>query len=445
MKTDLRRFLAVTAFLILGVSVCFAYQDKPRDVYIKVHPSHAYVWVDGKPANWGSQTLRLEPGNHTITVYNYGYELMTKQVTVEPGKNPTIEASLNPTGSPVSGPAGRIQIEGVPDDALVFLNGTTPGFFVGHAGEMNNNFWIVQKLIVPAGKQELFIVSRKTNQPIWSGPIDVQENKRLIVYVEGPSGSKNARMVYKDWEGGKDPTPEKRFDTLANAVSIAVAPVSAHLAADTPKILCDQTGKLTWSSANAAQTVITANSQKVAGGPSGNVEVQPKQTTDYQLRAAGPGGVITQDATINVDPTVKTSLTVSQPELRFVKVGDTIKEQESANLVWSASNANSVQIDRIGSVSGANGSQSIQATPSNTNQGEVNETQVYKITAKNDCGGSDTSQVAVHITGSIEPAVVAEAVPPPELPHTATPLPLLTLFGLATLGAGAVMRMRSRR
>src|SRR5262249_71892 len=157
---------------------------KEGEVHVKVHPSHAYVWVDGKPANWGDQKLKLEPGAHTITIYNYGYNLMNQQVTVESAKSQKLDPSLTPTRSKVSGPWGRIQIEGVDDDALVFLNGATPGFFVGHAGEMNNNLLILQRLIVPVGKHELYVVNHKTNQPIWSGPVEVQENKRLIVYIK---------------------------------------------------------------------------------------------------------------------------------------------------------------------------------------------------------------------------------------------------------------------
>jgi LPXTG-motif cell wall-anchored protein len=72
----------------------------------------------------------------------------------------------------------------------------------------------------------------------------------------------------------------------------------------------------------------------------------------------------------------------------------------------------------------------------------VDETQTYKITAKNDCGGSDTSTASIHLTGSIAPAIVAEAKPP-ELPHTASPLPLLALIGIALLtGGGVLLRFR---
>jgi LPXTG-motif cell wall-anchored protein len=444
MRIDARHSLSVAALLVMGTSICFAYQKK-GEVDVRVHPSHAYVWVDGKPADWGDQTLKLEPGNHTITVYNYGYELMNKQVTVESGKRQKLNARLNRTGSPVSPPWGRIQIEGVSDDSLVFLNGTTPGFFVGHAGEMNNAFFVAQRLIVPVGKQELFVVNHKTNQPIWSGPVEVRENKRLIVYLKGPQGNKTAKMVYKNWEDAKELKASKRFDAMGTAVTVAVAPVSAQLAAQPAEIRCADKGKLTWTSANAAQTVITANDQKVAGGPNGTVEVDPTKNTTYQIRAAGPGGVVTKDAAVQVDNTVTTSISVSNPELTFRKVGDTIQQQDTTNLTWTAHNADSIQIDRIGQVSGQNGTQTIQATPSTTSEGPVDETQVYKITAKNECGGTATSEVAVHLTGSIEAPVVAQATPPPQLPQTATPLPILALLGLASLGTGAFMRLRSKR
>jgi hypothetical protein len=448
MRIDARHSLWISVLLVMVAGVSFANDKgaaKEGEVHVKVHPSHAYVWVDGKPANWGDQKLKLEPGTHTITVYNYGYNLMNQQVTVESGKSQKLDASLTPTGSKVSGPWGRIQIEGVDDDALVFLNGTTPGFFVGHAGEMNNNILIVQRLIVPVGKHELYVVNHKTNQPIWSGPVEVQENKRLIVYIKGSEGNKNAKMVYKAWGGGKKLNQAGRFDAAGFAVSVAVAPVSAQLAAQPAAIRCNDKGKLTWTSANAAQTAITGNDQKIASGANGSVEVGPTQNTTYQIRAAGPGGVVTQDAAVKVDNTITTSIRVSNPELTYKKVGGTVQQQDTANLAWSAQNADSVQIDRIGQVSGQNGTQAIQATPSNTNEGPVDETQVYKITATNKCGGSATAEVAVHLTGSIEPPPVVAEATPPQLPHTATPLPMLALLGLASLGTGAFISLRPKR
>jgi hypothetical protein len=186
----------------------------------------------------------------------------------------------------------------------------------------------------------------------------------------------------------------------------------------------------------------------VANSATGDLNVKPKQTTKYEFRAAGPGGVVTSDTTVNVDTAVHTSLTPSTQDLRYVKVGDNVQEQGSANLNWTASNADSVRIDPVGAVQGNSGSQTVQASPQQTSIGPIDETQTYKITASNVCGGSDTSTAALHVTGSIEAEQVAEAEPPPEppkLPATATLLPLLALLGLASVGAGGVLRRIGKR
>jgi LPXTG-motif cell wall-anchored protein len=135
-----------------------------------------------------------------------------------------------------------------------------------------------------------------------------------------------------------------------------------------------------------------------------------------------------------------------------VKVGDKIQEQGTADLQWNVSNADTVQIDPVGSVSGNTGTQSVQVAPSQTNEGPVDETKTYKLTATNVCGGSETKTVAVHVTGSIGPEQVAQAEPPPEpepspeqkLPATASPMPLLALFGLASLGSGMFIKLRRK-
>jgi hypothetical protein len=149
---------------------------------------------------------------------------------------------------------------------------------------------------------------------------------------------------------------------------------------------------------------------------------------------------VTQDATVNVDTTVKASLAPVASEIRYVKVGDQVQEQGSTELKWSASNASNVTIDPVGTVTGANGSQTITASPQKTTEGPIDETVTYKLTATNDCGGSDTQTASVHLTGNIGPVQVAAAEPPPELPATASPLPLLALLGAFSLGAGSILR-----
>jgi hypothetical protein len=410
-------------------------------VRVHVSPEEAYIWVDGKPVSHRSSTLKLPAGDHKIAVYNYGYLPEKQDVNVAAGETKEIEARLKRVEAHVSGPWGRIQIEGVPGSALVFLNGTTPEFFVGHADEMNNHIYGDQALLVPVGPQEVHILANKTEQEIWTGKVDVKENQRLIIYTKRPP---DEQLVYKRWEG-KEWSNLPRFEAGTASAKIAVAPVKAKLAVDQTNINCNDPVKVSWDSTDAAQATIKANDQAVSSTPAGAMEARPKQTTKYELRAAGPGGVVTSDATVNVDPTVRASLTPTATEMRYVKVGDKIQEQGSTELRWTATNADSVKIDPGGTVSGTSGSQTIQANPSQSGTGPVNETLTYTITATNPCGGSATNTATVHLTGSIEPepAQVAQASEPAEeLPATASPLPLLGLLGIVCVGAGVLKKRR---
>lgn len=445
MNRELRTFFAALILLVVGVGFSVgqpaAGSKQKGKVYVSVLPEEAYIFVDGQPVRHRSGTLDLPEGEHSIGIYNYGYAPQIQTVKIVAGHNPEITAHLKAVGKPVSGPWGRIQIEGVPGNSLVLLNGTTPEFFVGHADEMNNNVMNVQQLIVPVGKQQLYVIRRKTNKPIFAGPVDVRENKRLIVYVKGEG--KNPKMVYKDWSHGAKMKDVKRFEAGTASATIAIAPVTGKLVADRTNVKCNEPVKLSWVSDGAGRTTVTAGDQTVGDAPTGELTVQPKQTTKYDFRAAGPGGIVTQDATVNVDPTVRVSLVPSATEVRYVKVGDKVQEAGTADLTWTAENANSVTVEPIGSVSGTSGSETIKAEPKQTSLGPVDETQTYKITATNVCGGTDTKTVAVHVTGSIEGAQVAQAEPP-ALPQTASPLPLLSLLGLAALGAGSLLRRRGR-
>src|ERR1043166_1516690 len=163
----------------------------------------------------------------------------------------------------VSGPWGRIQIEGVPGSALVFLNGTTPEFFVGHADEMNNHIFGEQALVVPVGPQEVHVLANKTEQEIWTGKVDVKENQRVVIYTKNPPGE---QLVYKRWEG-----PEwsnlQRFEAGTASARIAVAPVKAKLAVDQTNVNCNDPVKVSWDSTDAVQATIKANNEPVASTP----------------------------------------------------------------------------------------------------------------------------------------------------------------------------------
>jgi len=285
-------------------------------------------------------------------------------------------------------------------------------------------------------------LANKTQKQIWAGPVEVKENQRVIIYTKKKP---NKQLVYKKWSEGAKMNAVSRFQASTASATIAVAPVKGKLVVDRQDIKCDEPVKVHWESEDAAHTTVKANDETVADSLNGEIDTKPKHTTKYEFRAAGPGGIVTSDATVNVDTAVKTSLTLAAPEMRYVKTGDKVEEQGSTELKWTAENANSVTIDPLGTVSGTGGSQTVQASPRQSNPGPVDETVAYKITATNDCGGSDTSTASVHVTGSIAPEQVAAAEPPPQLPATASPLPLLALLGVVSAGAGAILRRKRIR
>lgn len=432
--SNIRRLFVFLTFLTITASLAFAEKPENAKVRVNVTPSEAYIFINGQPFTHRSHTLRLDPGEYTIGVYNYGYVPQVQKVTLQPGDNPEINARLEPVPGTVTGPWGRIQIEGnVNDKAAVFLNGTSPEFFVGHVDEMNNNKLAKQRLIVPVGTYDLILVNPKESTPFFTGKVEVRENERVIVDV----AAKENTRVYKPWEHGASHPPFKRFEAGTRTADIAVAPVTANIALDKTQINCGEKVRLTWNSSEAPQIFITANGKPLTELPlNGEQRLQPLEPTKYELRAVGPGGVVTSSTTVDVNTAVKVSLTATPADVSFRKVGDKVVEQGSSNLTWSASNADSVSIVPIGTMNGASGSEPLTLVPEQIALGPVDENRAYTIKATNICGGSDTQTATVHLSGAIEPEVVAEA----KLPQTASPLPLLGLLGFGSVLIGLGIR-----
>ena len=176
--------------------------------------------------------------------------------------------------------------------------------------------------------------------------------------------------------------------------------MTAQLSASQTQTTCGQSAELNWKSADAADTSIT-NIGKVEG--SGDHTVNPMQTTTYELVAKGPGGEVTQTVTINVNTQPTATLELSQPEVRYHKIGDKVVEQDSATLNWSTFNTNTVTIQPLGSVA-ITGSQKIEAKPGQTSTGPINQDVTYTLSAANACGGTATRTATLHFVGSIDPA-----------------------------------------
>jgi outer membrane protein OmpA-like peptidoglycan-associated protein len=377
---------------MLGATPLLARNGRLR---LHVTPKQAYVYIDDVPLGWGSGHFWVIPGEHTLSVHNYGYKSYSTKFTAESGKTNSLSVALEPVPGTVSGPWGRIQLKG-PPEAAVLLNGNTPDFFVGHVNEFNHDFIWKRQLLVPPGNYHL-IVFDYGGAEIYSGPVSVSENQRVIVSLT-EAGEKGTT----DWPRGQALSSIPRFKAGIFSATVAVTRPTAQLSSSSTQIDCGGTAQLKWSTSEAAHVEISGVGEVAA---SGEQAVQPKQTTSYKLIAAGPGGAASSDVTVNVNSNVQGSLSVTPTHVRFHKVGDKVEEQGSASLAWSASGADTVTLDPFGPVS-TTGNRTLQATPRKTDlgPGPVDEIIIYTLQSSNACGGSDTRTASLHILGSIDPS-----------------------------------------
>ena len=386
--------LILAVALAMFASASFAQDGKLK---IKVTPPQAYVFVDGNAINHGSHTIKVGAGKHTVVVVNYGYKISSQDVNVDAGKTTDLNVALEAYGDKVGGPWGRVYISGTDTSAAVLANGKTPGYFVGHVDEFDNDFWIwKQELLLPPGTHHLTIT--RAGKELWSGDVKVEAGKKVSINV-----GKNSQVT-TDWSKRdadltkKAPLP--RFHAGIASATVVVAPVKATVTNSTANINCGQSTNLEWTTADAVDVSYDNGVGKVAN--SGSQAVSPHATTTYTLTAAGPGGVVTNTETVNVNTTVVATLNAAPAELHYRKIGEKVITDDSGTLTWTTSNADSAEIAPIGKVD-LNGSQTVKADPAKTDIGSVDEQKSYTLTATNVCGGSSTQTAAFHVTGSIEP------------------------------------------
>lgn len=406
----------VFAGILLYLTAALAADSKLR---VHVEPKQAYIFVDGSPVGDGGRTFKVSAGAHKVGVYNYGFTPQVREVTVDPGTVTDLEFKLDPVAGEVKGPWGRIQIESASTSA-VLLTGKTPGYFVGHGDEFNHSGAFlpccIQQLIVPPGAYPITIVNKE--KVLWSGTVNVNANERVII------NAANGHQKVKPWPAGGNIDLLPRFKAGTASATVAVAPVSGSLTATPTQINCGDSATLNWVTAETVERRIGTSSGTVEqSAHSGDVSYKPLQTTMYTLQASGPGGTIDQNATVNVNTAVQSSLQASPGEIKYRRIGDKVIEHGDANLVWNTSNAQTVSIEPLGSV-GTSDSRTIKPDPKQQGQGPVSEVQTYTLTAKNGCGGSDTQTASVRIVGSIEPiptVPLASVFFPTGLPDKAHP------------------------
>ncbi len=384
---------AAAALLALAAAPAFA-QSGTANGKLKIHvsPKQAYVFVDGKAIRDGSQTIELAAGSHTVGVDNYGYTPQSKDVQITAGKTTDMDVTLQASGDKVNGPFGDIELKGHPR-AAVLLNGTTQAFFVGHVDEFDNNFLWHQWLLVKPGTYQ--VTATQEGETIWTGPVTVKAGERVIVDL-----NHNGAMKTRDFKAGNTAGPQPRFTAGIASAQVPVAPVAAQLSAQSNQVACGASTELNWKSTDAVEDSIS-NLGNVAAN--GQQSVSPTHPTTYELTAKGPGGTVTQSVNVNVNGQPTATLALSQPEIRYHKIGDKVVQQDSAMLNWSASNATRVTIQPLGNVADS-GSRSVPATPDRTSTGAINRDVTYTMTATNACGGTATRTATLHIIGSIDPA-----------------------------------------
>ena len=328
---------------------------------------------------------------HTVGAYNYGYAGDSQDVQIRAGETKDLNVVRKANGAKVNGPFADVEFKGDPR-AAVFLNGTTPAYFVGHVDEFDWDWIWHQRLLVQPGTYHVTV--KREGNTIWSGEVSAKAGQKVIVHLD-----RNGQMETKEWKEGNKLGPQPRFRAGIASATVPIAPVTADLAADSGRVSCGGSANVKWTSTDAADTSISGLGS-VPG--SGERTVTPTRPMTYVLTAKGPGGEATKTVTVEVNAEPAATLAVSQPEICYHKIGDKVVEQGSATLNWSVKNADSAQLDPFGKEA-MNGSQKITAEPNRTSAGAIDENLTYTLTAENECGGKTTKTATVRVVGSIDP------------------------------------------
>ena len=111
MLTTRSSVFVLAAFIIVSLANISTATDTGKTGKLKIHvsPKQAYVFVDGSAIRDGSQTIKLSPGPHQVTVHNSGYAPVTESVQIDAGKTSDLRIDLQKSGENVSGPFGDIE------------------------------------------------------------------------------------------------------------------------------------------------------------------------------------------------------------------------------------------------------------------------------------------------------------------------------------------------
>jgi hypothetical protein len=192
MSATRSRFFLLSGFLILLFTTLSGATDsaKPGKLKIHVSPKQAYVFVDGSAIRDHSQTLKLSPGSHEVSIRNYGYASATQSVEIASGKTTDLKIELKKSGDKVSGPFGDIEIKADPNSA-VLLNGTAPDYFVGAVGKFDWNWIWHRRFQVHPGNYDITVT--RPGNTIYTRPVTVKAGEKDTVYTNSKMKTKSRR------------------------------------------------------------------------------------------------------------------------------------------------------------------------------------------------------------------------------------------------------------
>ena len=142
-----------------------------------------------------------------------------------------------------------------------------------------------------------------------------------------------------------------------------------------------------WSPDRFTMIIADAGALSLNAPPSegGSVRVSPTETTSYTLTARGPAGIVTDSASITVNP--------AGPMIdTFTATSTTITEGESTTLEWTTSGATTVTIPGTSGTLTVDGSVNVSPT----------ETTIYTLTASDD--DAATADATATVTVTVNPA-----------------------------------------
>lgn len=114
------------------------------------------VWIDGQYVGYvgelkGNKEIYLLPGEHEVSVRQSGYQNFTEKLTIEPGKESTVNVSMvRDPRAVIPDATSEIKLKVDPDRAAVFVDGA----YAGTAHEFGG---VGRAMLVAPGKHHVKI------------------------------------------------------------------------------------------------------------------------------------------------------------------------------------------------------------------------------------------------------------------------------------------------